>query len=116
YLAFLYGGIFLSSIWTVFLQFSLPLIIDRDLGVVEALGASIQAVLKNIGGMIVLMILQTLVVLVGVLAICVGVLAALPVALCAFAIAYRMMFPKIQEGESANGPPPPTAYIPSSPY
>lgn len=99
----------LMILWTIAFQFAVPLIIEHDLGVVEAIKLSATAGFANAGSMIVLFILVGLVGLVGVLALCVGYFVAFPVGYAAFAFAYRQVFPRI-EPTMNYAPPPPPAY------
>ncbi len=103
------GFVIISIIWTIALQFSIPLLVENDLPVGEAIKLSIQAALGNFGGLIVLLILGVLVVLLGVLVICVGYFVAVPVFYAAFAFAYRQVFPMVDQRFNMT-PPPPTAY------
>jgi hypothetical protein len=63
---FAFGFIFLvyfilSITFKVLLIFALPLVVERRLGVLEAIKLSIKAALRNLGGIIVLIILQILI-------------------------------------------------------
>jgi uncharacterized membrane protein len=99
----------LMILWTIAFQFAVPLIIEHDIGVGEAIKLSFNAGFANIGGIIVLFILAGLVGLLGLLALCVGYFVAVPVGYAAFAFAYRQVFPSI-ESRLNYSPPPPTAY------
>lgn len=98
-----------SIVWHVALQFAIPLIIDRGLSVGDALITSMRAAGSNIGGLIVLIILEVLVAILGLLALCVGIFVAVPVMYAANAFAYRQVFPSI-DSMVDSGPPPPQAY------
>lgn len=100
----------LMIFWTVAFQFAIPLVMERDLGVVDAIRLSAKAGFSNIGGIIVLYILCGLVGLLGFLALCLGYFVAVPVIYAAFAFAYRQVFPAIFEQQFNMAPPPPTAY------
>jgi Predicted integral membrane protein len=89
----LIGFSFLAAAWSLVFSFAIPLIIENEIGIADALKTSINAAVENIGGLVVLIILQTLVVLLGLLALCVGILVAIPVVYAAFAFAYRQVFP-----------------------
>lgn len=69
----------LGAVWSVALSFAVPLIMEHDLPVGEALVTSLKAAASNVGGLIVLIILEILVGLLGFLAICLGLLVAIPV-------------------------------------
>ncbi len=97
--------------WQITFKFALPILTDNDgLGIGEIIKLSARAGWSNIGGIIVLVILQTLVILVGVLALCVGVLFVIPVIWASNAIAYRMVFPESPQGGIYNEPPRPDYY------
>ena len=98
-----------SVIWNLLFQFAVPLIIEHDLSIGEAIKLSISAAFANLGGMILLMILGGLVAILGTLALCVGIFVAIPVVYAANAFAYRQVFPLIEQNFNFS-PPPPTAY------
>ncbi len=95
--------------WAVSFFFAFPLIIEHNLGVVEAITTSARAGWSNFGGLLLLIILEGLLALVGVLALCVGVFFVLPVIYAANAVAYRQVFP-VSETFAPSAPPPPTDY------
>jgi uncharacterized membrane protein len=98
-----------SIVWQIALQFAIPLIMERNLGVADALGLSVRAAAANIGGLIGLILLEIVVGILGFVALCLGLFVAIPVIYAANAFAYRQVFPYIQSAfESA--PPPPQAY------
>ena len=103
-------ALFLVSIaLRITLFFALPLIIEHKLGAVDAMKLSAQAAWANVGGLILLFLLEFVVALIGVLALCVGILFVLPVIYAANAFAYRQVFPNL--GQSfQTAPPPPNAY------
>ncbi len=98
-----------SVIWNLAFQFAVPLILEHDLGIGDAIKLSISAALGNLGGMIILLILEILVVLLGMIAICIGLFVAIPVIYAANVFAYRQVFPMIDQNFNFT-PPPPTAY------
>lgn len=87
-------------IGTVFL-FAYPLIVDRGLGGWEAVTTSARAVWANLGGVLGLVLLQSLLSLAGVMACYVGVFFVMPVVIGATAVAYRKIFPAPPAAESA---------------
>jgi len=99
-----------QMIWNAVLIFAIPLIMEHDIGVIEAIKTSLSAVFSNIGGVIVIMILGGLVGLLGFLVLCVGIFVAIPVMFAANAFAYRQVFPFIDQQRFNMAPPPPTAY------
>ena len=101
---------FLFSIaWGITFHFALPILAENDIGAIDAIKLGARAGWSNIGGLIVLFILEGLVVLLGFLAICVGIFFVLPVIFAANAFAYRQVFPWIDRNFNMN-PPPPGAY------
>jgi uncharacterized membrane protein len=90
------------------LIFSYALIVDRGIGSWDAMRLSARAVLKNIGGVAGLIVLNFLMVLAGELAFCIGIYLAIPLVTATNLVAYRKVFPAIP-GRSYN-PPPPSAY------
>lgn len=98
-----------TIILRVSLYFAIPLIMDKKLGVMDAIKLSARAAWKNIGGIILLAILEGLIALAGVLALCIGVLFVMPILFAANAFAYRQVFPDTQQNFQ-NVPPPPNAY------
>lgn len=96
--------------WTIAFQFAIPLAMEHDLGVVDAIKLSAKGGFSNFGGIIVLYILGGLVGLLGFLALCLGYFVAVPVIYAAFAFAYRQVFPAAFEQQFNMTPPPPTAY------
>lgn len=80
-------------IWKTLLFFAVPLAVEYGIGPLEAIKLSVSAALSNIGGLIVLTILEALVAFVGILALCIGIFVAIPVIWAANAFAYRQVFP-----------------------
>lgn len=92
------------------LFFAIPLIAERGLGAIDAMKLSAQAAWANIGGLILLFILEFLIALGGVLLCVVGVfLISMPLIYAANAFAYRQVFPDVQRN-FRDTPPPPNAY------
>ncbi|MEP6705177.1 MAG: hypothetical protein ABJB34_10270 [Acidobacteriota bacterium] len=100
----------LAAVWSVALSFAVPLILEHDLSVVDALLTSAKAAFSNIGGLIVLIILEVLVGILGVIALCIGIFVAIPVIYAANVLAYRMVFPYFERSNMNMSPPPPEAY------
>jgi hypothetical protein len=103
------GFIIFQIIWNAAFMFAIPLVLETNIGAGEALKLSLSAVFGNIGGIILLMILGALVAILGVIAFCVGIFVALPVIWAANVIAYRSVFPLL-DNNFYNVPPPPSAY------
>ena len=103
------GFLFIGVIWGVLFIFALPLLAEHEIGPIEALTLSARAALSNVGGLILLILLQILLAIAGVFALCIGVFFVIPVLYAATAFAYRQVFPWY--GEQMNAmPPPPTEY------
>lgn len=109
FLVVVLGFLVFQIIWNAAFIFAIPLVLETDIGVGEAIKLSLSAVFGNLGGIILLMILGALVALLGVIAFCVGILVAIPVVWAANVIAYRQVFPLLDD-RFHTGPPPPTAY------
>jgi hypothetical protein len=89
--------------------FAIPLIVEHDLSVGDAIKLSVQAAAQNFGGILLLLILEGLLLLAGFLVLCVGFLFVLPVIYAANIVAYRSVFPDAQKS-IFNEPPRPDAY------
>ncbi len=100
----------IGIVWSVALQFAVPLILEHNLGVVDALITSFKAAFSNVGGLIVLIILEILVAILGIIALCFGIFIAIPVIYAANVFAYRQVFPYFDRPDFNNAPPPPTEY------
>ena len=100
----------IGLVWSVALSFAVPLVLEHDLGVGDALVTSAKAALSNVGGMILLLILEILVMIAGILALCIGIFVAIPVVYAANVFAYRQVFPYFNQTNFNTGPPPPEAY------
>lgn len=109
--AVLVGLVFvvIAAVWRVLLMFAVPLIVEYNLSPVDAMKLSARAAVSNVGGLILLLILQFLIALLGFVAICVGFFFVLPLIYAANAFAYRQVFPWI-ENNFQNVPPPPGSY------
>lgn len=100
----------LGIVWSVALSFAVPLIVEHDLGVADALLTSAKAALSNAGGLILLIILEILIAILGFVALCLGFFVAIPVIYAANVIAYRQVFPYFGGTNFNTAPPPPDAY------
>jgi hypothetical protein len=103
------GYFIFSIIWHAALVFAVPLIVEHDVSVGEAIRLSFSAVFSNVGGLIVLFLLASVVGLLGVLAICLGIFVAIPVIYTANVLAYSMVFPRADTAIN-YAPPSPDAY------
>ncbi len=101
---------FFSIAWAITFRFALPLLTEHNLDIMETIKLSARAGWSNVGGLIVLFILQVLVALLGMLALCVGILFVIPVIHASNALAYRMVFPEGLQNNVYNEPPRPDYY------
>ncbi|NOT48097.1 MAG: hypothetical protein HOP17_10170 [Acidobacteria bacterium] len=77
--------------------FTFPLIVDRKLSSLDAIKLSARAALKNVGGIAGLIGINFALVLLGQMAFCVGIYFVIPVLTATSLVAYRKVFPKIQQ-------------------
>ena len=108
-LVFAVIAFFVAIAWHLVFFFAVPLVIDQDADIGDALITSAKAALSNPGGLIVLVILQILVMLLGMIALCIGLLVAIPVLYASNAFAYRHVFPRRRQ-PGFTAPPPPDVY------
>ena len=87
--------------------FAYPLIVDRKLAGLDAVKLSYRAALKNLSGIIGLMLLVGGLGILGVIACYVGVFLVMPISFAAYAVAYRRVFPETGAFTGAVPPPPP---------
>jgi hypothetical protein len=90
------------------LMFSFPLIVDRNLGAIKAMTTSARAVLKNIGGVVGLIVVNFGLVFLGYLALCIGIYFVIPIIIAGQLVAYRRVFPRLNP--QGFNPPPPNTY------
>jgi len=89
---------------TVLFFFTFPLIIDRKMKGVDALKMSYRAAKANFGGLLGLVLLDMLFSMIGALACYVGAFFVIPIHFAANAVAYRKVFPSLDEPESREDP------------
>ena len=94
-----------SMAWAVTCTFAIPLAMEHDLGPIEAIKLSARGAWSNLGGLIVLFILEVLLTFAGALAFCIGILFVLPLCYVAWAFAYRQVFPHSGPNQSYYSPP-----------
>jgi uncharacterized membrane protein len=96
--------------WRIAFFCAIPLMLEYDLTPGEAVGLSIRAGFSNVGGLILLTILDVLVWIGGFILICFGLIfLSYPIIFVADVFAYRLIFPYIERNMNM-APPPPTAY------
>lgn len=91
------------------LTFSFPLIVDRNLGAVDAMKTSARAVWQNLGGVVGLVVVNIGLLFLGYLALCIGIYFVVPIMIAGNAVAYRRVFPSLHSPTNMS-PPPPDAY------
>lgn len=97
----------LGIILGIFFMFTFPLIVDRKLSGVDAIKTSIKAARANFGGIVGLVLLNTLLGIGGMFVCYVGGFLVMPITLAAQAIAYRRVFPEMLVTSPSPYPPPP---------
>ena len=90
--------------------FAYPLIVDRKLSGLDAIKTSFRAAMKNLGGILGLILINVGLGIVGVLLCFVGVYFVLPLSFAAYAAAYRQVFPDRPLNFSSSPPPPPASW------
>jgi uncharacterized membrane protein len=112
----LYGTLFVEGvILSLFMgclhaliMFAFPLIVDRNLGGLDAFKLSAKAVWQNLSGVVGIILVEFVLGFIGYLACGIGLYFVLPIMFAGVFVAYRKVFPKLNQGFSM--PPPPNAY------
>ena len=91
------------------LTFSFPLIVDRNLGAVDAVKTSARAVWQNLGGVVGLVVVNIGLMLLGAAACGIGMYFVMPIMMAGNAAAYRRVFPPLVAQPNMS-PPPPSSY------
>jgi len=91
------------------LTFSFPLLVDRNLGAIDAMKTSARAVWQNLGGVVGLVVVNMGLMFLGYLALCIGLYFVIPIMIAGNVVAYRRVFPSL-EGTPNMHPPPPDSY------
>ena len=91
------------------LTFSFPLLVDRNLGAIEAMKTSARAVWANLGGVVGLVVVNIGLMLLGVITCGIGMYFLMPIMMAGNAAAYRRVFPHLGAQPHMN-PPPPSSY------
>lgn len=99
----------ISAVFGILLFFAIPLIAERDASVGDALRLSFGAALNNVGGLILLFLLEGLMAFAGALACGIGILFVLPIIFAANIAAYKRVFPD-EAPRFDQAPPRPDAY------
>jgi hypothetical protein len=102
----------LGSVQSAVFFFAYPLIIDRELGAMQAIWTSFKAAGANLRGIVALALINSLLSFLGVMACYVGIFLEMPLHLAIVAVAYRQVFPIVDLGgpptndDSVDGPLP----------
>jgi hypothetical protein len=91
------------------LTFALPLIVDRNLGAIDAMKTSARAVWANLAGVAGLLVVNIGLGFLGYLALCVGIYFVIPIIIAGNVVAYRRVFPSLEMRTNLD-PPPPDSY------
>lgn len=112
-LVFLLGGfgilLIIGFVLRISLYFALPLIMEKQLGVAEAMKLSFSAGWANFGGIFLLSLLEGLMLVAGLLFCVIGIFFVIPIVYAANAFAYRQVFPQTDK-PSNYSPPSPAEY------
>ena len=90
----------------VLFLFAYPLIVDRQLSGWEAIKTSARASMKNLGGILGLVLLNFGLGILGAICCYVGLIFVIPVSFASYAVAYRQVFPDMPRTFPAPPPPP----------
>lgn len=110
YMVVVLGFLLFSIVWHIAFMFVMPLIAEHEIGAIEAIKLSASAAFSNVGGLILLIILQIFIVFAGFAALCFGIFFVMPLLYAAMAVAYRQVFPDLTPSAYRNVPPSPDVY------
>jgi hypothetical protein len=85
-------GIVVAISFQILMTFALPLVVEEGLGAIDACKRSASAVMDNLGLVVGLVALQSLLMVVGALACLIGVVFVFPIIVASTAVAYREIF------------------------
>ena len=91
-----------SMAMSVLFFFIYPLIVDRKLQGIQAIKTSVAAARANLGGVLGLVLLNGLMTFAGLLACYVGAFFVMPIHFAAVLIAYRQVFPALEESNEPD--------------
>ncbi|MGH9948469.1 MAG: hypothetical protein ACRD6X_14925 [Pyrinomonadaceae bacterium] len=86
----------LMTIVHSFIIFAFPLMVDRNLGGMDAIKLSARAVMKNMGGIGGMIVVNFGIVLLGQMAFCIGIYFVIPIITASNLVAYRKVFPRLE--------------------
>ncbi len=90
-------------------MFAYPLIVERNLNGVDAFKLSARAVWANLSGVVGIILLEFVMGIVGYMALAIGVYFVLPIMFAGVLVAYRKVFPPLNNNQTYN-PPQPNMY------
>lgn len=93
------------------IMFAYPLIVERRMKGLDAFKLSARAVLKNINGVVGIILCEFVLAIVGLLLCYVGAILLAPLGFTAVAVAYRKVFPPLSNAPLDNLPPPPPTFV-----
>src|SRR5829696_7864780 len=88
------------------LTFSFPLVVDRNLGAIDAMRTSARAVWHNLGGVVGMVVVNIGLMFLGYLALCIGLYFIIPIMIAGNVVAYRRVFPSLEVRPNMAPPPP----------
>jgi len=89
---FLAAGVLAAISFQILMTFALPLVVEEGLSAIDACKRSARAVMDNLGLVVGLVALQSLLMIGGTLACLIGVVFVLPIIFASTAVAYRQIF------------------------
>ncbi len=113
----LYGTLFVEGVILslvmgclhALIMFAFPLIVDRNLGGLDAFKLSAKAVWQNLSGVVGIILVEFVLGFIGYLVCGIGLYFVFPIMFAGVFVAYRKVFPKLNQG-GFDMPPPPNAY------
>jgi len=112
-----FAGLFIEGIIIALLlsclhalvMFAYPLIVERNLNGVDAFKLSARAVWANLSGVVGIILLEFVMGIVGYMVLAIGVYFVLPIMFAGVLVAYRKVFPPLNNNQTYN-PPQPNMY------
>jgi uncharacterized membrane protein len=92
------------------LMFAFPLIVDRNLSAGKAMMTSAKAVWKNMSGVIGLFLVAFVLAIAGYLFFCIGIYFVIPIIIAANIVAYRKVFPAVNNANFIGQPASPVSF------
>jgi hypothetical protein len=86
------AGLVISLSFQIMMAFAIPLVVEENLGAVEACKKSARAVINHLGLVVGLVAFQSLLAIAGTLACLIGIFFVIPLIFASSAVAYRHIF------------------------